>query len=294
MAKNQVGKKLVSGCFIKDNMHLKHTVIFYCVCLFSFFGFAHKKDVIVIENKSIPLIEKEAILILPGFGSKIHGVKDIKNYFSHKGYDVYIPHYIGRDSLQQCVINVNAFIEKHQLLQYKKVHVFSYIAGSWVINLWLQQHPVNNIASVVYDRSPLQERAPCVLVKDNPIIIKLLAGNIMKKFSQAAYPSIINDEKNLGAIIENKVTKLIRKHKKTALSLGPINFNKDSLHQKFDDYLYECINHDEMYYHFDKIGEEILYFFKNGAFSKNTKKEPFEYDVFDKRFTNCLIPNGHF
>ena len=62
--------------------------------------------------------------------------------------------------------------------------MFSYIAGSWVINLWVQQHPINNIASIVYDRSPLQERAPYVLVKDNPKIIKWLAGNIMKKFSQ--------------------------------------------------------------------------------------------------------------
>lgn len=294
MAKNQVGKSWVNGCFIKDNMYLKHIAIFCCMCLVSLTGYSHKKDVVVIENVSVPFAEKEAILILPGFGSKMHGIKDIKNYFSHKGYDVFIPHYIGRDSLQQCVITVNNFIEKYNLLHYKKLHIFSYIVGSWVINLWLQQHPINNIASIVYDRSPLQERAPYVLIKDNPIIIKLLAGNIMKQFSQTVYPSIINDGKNLGVITENKATKLIQKHKKTALSLGPVNFSKDSLHQSFDDYLYECINHDEMYYKFYKIGLEILYFFKNGNFSKNVKKEPYDYDVFNKKISDCEIQNGHF
>ena len=142
---------------------------------------------------------------------------------------------------------------------------------------------INNITSIVYDRSPLQERAPYVLVEDNPMIIKLLTGRIMKNFSQTPYPPINNDSKNLGIIIENKATRLILKHKKTALSLGPIIFNKDSLKQACDDYLYEYINHDEMYYKFDKIGPEILYFFKNGVFSKDVRKSPYDFNLFEKQ-----------
>lgn len=249
--------------------------------------FAHRKDIIVIEDTSIPLSQKEAILILPGFGSKIHGVKDIRDFFIHKGYDVYIPHYIGRDSLQQCVFNLNIFIEKHHLLNYKKLHVFSYIAGSWVLNMWLQKHSVNNIASIVYDRSPFQERAPYVLVKDKPLLIKLVVGKIMYDFSQTLYPTNANDSKNIGIIIENKPTQLILKHKKTALMLGEFTFSKDSLKQPCDDYLYECINHDEMYFQFSNIGPEILNFFKNGNFSSYVRKEPFIYDVFDKKNTDC-------
>ncbi|MBI3517728.1 MAG: hypothetical protein HY062_00025 [Bacteroidetes bacterium] len=268
-------------------MTTKHIVILSTMCFIVSFAFAHRKDIVVIENRSEPVAQKEAILILPGFGSKIHGVKDIKAYFSHQGYDLFIPHYIGRDSLQQCVINVNQFIEKHQLMHYKKLHVFSYIAGSWVLNSWLSQHPVNNIASIVYDRSPMQERAPYVLVKDNPLVIRLLAGTIMKKFSETPYPAINNDGKNIGIIIENKATKLIRKHQKTALSLGPVSFNKDSLHQACDDYLYECIDHDEMYYRFDTIGVEILYFFKNGVFSTHVRHQPYTYDFWDKRIGDC-------
>ncbi len=268
-------------------MHLKHILALALVCLCSFWGLAHRKDVVRIQNPSVPLSEKEAILILPGFGSKVHGVKDIEKWFSNKGYDLYIPHYIGRDSLQQCVYNVNAFMEEHKLLSYKKLHVFSYIAGSWVFNLWLQQHPVNNIVSIVYDRSPFQERAPYALVKDNPLLIKLIAGKIMKNFAAFPYPVVANDQKSLGIIIENKATKLIRRHKKTALSLGPVSFNKDSLRQPCDDYMYECIDHDEMYYKLDAVGTEILYFFKNGHFSAAAKKEPRTYDYWDKRLTDC-------
>lgn len=275
-------------------MLLKQTIVLCMICLLPFIGVAHKKDIVIIDNTILPLSEKEAILILPGFGSKIHGVKDITSYFSHKGYDLYIPHYIGKDSLQQCVVTLNNFLETHKLLQYKKLHVFSYIAGSWVLNLWLQQHPINNIVSIVYDRSPLQERAPYVLVKDNPVIIKLLAGSILKEFSVTPYPTIKNDAKYLGIIIETKSTKLIRKHKKRALSLGPINFTVDSLRQPCDDYLYECINHDEMYYRFEKIGAEIIYFFKNGTFSKDANKIVYDHNVFDKDIKDCGASNRHF
>ena len=268
-------------------MKLKYGLLFCLISAHSLYVVAQKKDIFSIENNSIPISEKEAILILPGFGSKIHGVKHIKNFFSHKGYDLFIPHYIGRDSLQQCVITLNNFLESHHLLKYKKIHVLSYIAGSWVINLWIQQHPTNNIASIIYDRSPLQERAPYVLVKDKPKLIKFLAGNIMKQFSQTPYPTINNDEKKLGIIIENKSTKLIRKHKKTTLSLGPINFNKDSLHQSCDDYFYACINHDEMYYKFETIGDEIVLFFKSGSFSANAQKLNFQFDIWDKHVFDC-------
>lgn len=286
MVKKLPGKRWVSGYFIKDKMSFKHMIMFSMMCFYSSL-FAHKKDVVIIESSTKVISEKEAILILPGFGSKIHGVKDIAAYFSNKGYDLYIPHYIGRNSLQECVATVDEFINKYNLLHYKKLHVFSYIAGSWVINLWVQQHPINNIASIVYDRSPLQERAPFVLVQDNRQLIKLLAGNIMKEFSKTPYPSIQNDQKKLGVIIENKTTKLIRKHKKSALSLGPIRFEKDSLNQSYDDYFYSCINHDEMYFEFDKIGPEILLFFKNGNFSNDVKKVPYFYDFWDKALSDC-------
>jgi len=275
-------------------MNFKQIVVLALVCLNTTICLAHRKDIVVIDDASIPLSNKEAILILPGFNSKKHGVKDIRDYFSHKGYDVFIPHYLGRDSLQQSVNTVHDFMNEHHLPQYKKLHVFSYIAGTWVLNLWLQQHPQNNITSIVYDRSPMQERVPFALVQDNPFIFKLVLGKVLKQFSITPYPEIQNNSKQLGIIVENKPTKLFLKHKKSALKSGAITFSLDSLHQNCDDYFYDCINHDEMYYQFKIIGPEILYFFKNGTFSKEARKEYYDYNLYNKQIEDCGIPNGHF
>lgn len=248
---------------------------------------AHRKDIVVIDSVTVPASHKEALLILPGFGSKILGVKDIAAYFAHKGYDVFIPHYIGRDSLGQCVATLDTFVAKYQLLSYKKLHVFSYIAGSWILNRWLKKHPVNNVATIIYDRSPTQERAPYALVKDKPLLMCLFVGPIMKEFSETPYVPIDNDDKQIGIIIENKTTKLIRKHKRSALLPGPILFNKDSLKQVSDDYVYLCINHDEMYRRFDVIGEPVLFFIKHGHFPDTCSRKAVMYDIWDKRTAQC-------
>jgi len=275
-------------------MNFKAFIVLISLFLNATIGLSHRKDIVVIEDATISLSDKEAILILPGFNSKKHGVKDIRDYFSNKGYDIYIPHYLGRDSLQQCVNTVNDFMNEHHLSEYKKLHVFSYIAGTWVLNLWMQQHPQNNITSIVYDRSPMQERVPFALVEDNSFLVKLVFGKVLKQFAKTAYPLIQNDSKHLGIIVENKPTKLFLKHKKTALKKGAITFSLDSLYQHCDDYFYECINHDEMYYQFKAIGPEILHFFKNGSFSKEARKEYFDYNIYIKQIDDCGIPNDHF
>lgn len=181
-------------------MRSKAITILIVLCLNATIAFSHRKDIVLIEDTTISLSNKEAILILPGFNSKKHGVKDIRDYFAHKGYDVFIPHYLGRDSLQQSVNTVNDFMNEHHLPQYKKIHVFSYIAGTWVLNIWLQQHPQNNITSIVYDRSPMQERVPFALVEDNSFLVKLFLGKVLKQFAQTSYPTIQNDSKQIGII----------------------------------------------------------------------------------------------
>lgn len=188
--------------------------LFLFIYLFSFFSLSAGKERIHIYDATKAASDKEAILILPGFGSRSHGTKAQADFFFKKGYDVFIPDYIARNSINDCVINLDKFISKYKLRDYKKIHVFSYIVGSWTLNQWLIQNPKNNITSIVYDRSPLQERAPYALVKDFPCIIKILAGNIMKEFSKTPYPPITKQKISVGIMIESKATKLIRKHKK--------------------------------------------------------------------------------
>jgi hypothetical protein len=271
-------------------MHIQRTSFSFVVLLLSsllFLSFSPEessriKQIILIDSASAPRSEKEALLILPGFGSKMEGIKDIGRYFAHKGYDLYIPQYIGRDSLGQCVASLDKFIAEQKLGEYKKLHVFSYIIGSWTLNRWIRQHPVNNIATIVYDRSPLQERAPYALVKDMPFFTWLLEGDIVEEFSNTPYEPVVNDAKNIGIIMESRATKLIRKHKASALAPGGPDWSIAGRNQDCDDYFYTLNNHDEMYHDFGEIGPEILYFLRNGKFTEKAPRTKPSLDPFTK------------
>lgn len=260
-------------------------VLFLLPFLFSFSDESESrtKQIVVIGSDSIPRSEKEALLILPGFGSKLEGITDIGKFFAGKGYDLFIPEYIGRDSLGQCVQTLEKFFMAQKLGEYKKLHVFSYIIGSWTLNRWLQKHPENNIATIVYDRSPLQERAPYALVKDLPFFTRLLEGDIVEEFSHTPYEPVVNDSKNIGIIMESRATKLIRKHKKTALSLGEIDWTVAGRGQDYDDCFYTLNNHDEMYHDFDETGLQILYFIEHGKFTDSARRIKPDLDPFTKK-----------
>ena len=217
-----------------------------------------------------------------GFGAKIQGTKKIASFFFHKGYDVFIPDYISRKSISNSVSNLDKFILKNNLKAYKNIHIFSYIIGSWTLNNWINTHPQNNIKTIIYDRSPLQERAPYALIKDYKFIMSIVSGPIMKEFSMTPYPPIVTDKISIGLMIESKPTKLLIKHKKSALSLGPINWDVKNLHQSYTDKFYTFLNHDEMYNRFDISGNEILYFIKNHKFTDSAKRTPFTEDPFKK------------
>lgn len=230
------------------------------------------KDIAIID-KSKPAAEKEAILILPGFGSITHGVKNIRDYYINRGYDLFIPDFISRKSLEQCTRNIDDFINKYDLDEYKNIHVLCYIIGGWSFNLWLEDHKLSNLTHLVYDRSPIQERAPYVLVEDLPFLSRLVAGKTIKEFSQTPY--IVNsvvEQESIGLIIETVPTKLMLKHRETTEKLGPINWNVDGLMQAYGDYCYIDLNHDDLYEQFDEAGEQILHFFKHGLFKSSADR----------------------
>jgi len=258
---------------------MKNTLALF-ISLLYFSVFANNKERIYVENASKSISEKEAIVILVGFGSKIQGTKKIADYFFNKGYDVFIPDYISRKSIEGCVENLEKFIVKNHIKEYQRLHVFSYIIGSWTLNNWIQKNPENNISTIIYDRSPLQERAPYALIKDLPVLMRITSGKIMKEFSITTYSPIESEKIFIGIIIESKPTKLIRKHKESALSLGPINWDVKNLNQKYSDKFYTWLNHDEMYTRFDVAGSEIFHFIKNHTFTEAAKREPFSDDPF--------------
>lgn len=239
-------------------------------------------EVIVIENPEMPRAEKEAILILPGLGDGRKGRKHQKRFFENQGFDLFIPDFHDRKSFDGSVENLEQFFESQNLREYKKLHIFPYLLGTWVLNTFLQEHGLGNIATIVYDRSPIQERAPRTVREKIPLVGKIIAGKQVIDMSYIPYPPIPHEGVKIGLVVESKSTFLMRFFKKTGLGYGPLRWDAESFQQTHDDLIYTRLDHKQMYYTFDEIGAEIVYFFREGRFPKEARREQFDWDPFKK------------
>jgi hypothetical protein len=254
--------------------------ILCCLLFCVYSGSLLAQEIIVLDTISRKEV-KEAILILPGFGDSKKGRKHQKNYFQHRGYDLYIPIYKDNETLENCMQNLLLFYNTQQLEKYDKIHVFSYIIGSWTLNNFINEYGRKNIATVVYDRSPIQERAPHIAANNLKLLLRLMkVKKIMDEMAATPYPSIKNDSIRIGIIIENKATPFMRMYKKKALKLGPFRWGVDALGQPYDDYFYTWLNHDQMYDRFDVIGKEVLSFMDYKAFTKSARRVQYDWDPF--------------
>lgn len=234
------------------------------------------------SNKVNPLVKREALLILPGFGDKKKRRKKQKAYFEQFDYDVFIADYKCRKSFDLTVDKFAAYYETNGLNRYEKVHVFSYVLGSWVINEYIQKNGRQNICTIIYDRSPLQERAPKIVMEKIPLLGKIKVGKVLADFSNKPYPTLLMDSIKIGIIVETKATSLVRFFKKTALSYGPLSWQPSDLQQPYDDLFYTPLNHDQMYTRFDVIGTEIIHFLEKNRFTKTARRVMFDWNVFEK------------
>jgi hypothetical protein len=239
-----------------------------------------KKDIVMIDNPYLKKEEKDALLILPGLDIRSRGRRKMEKYFSDCGYDVYIPDFKVRKSMELAVENVEEFFFTHELGEYRELHVVSYILGSWVLNQFIERKGMQNITSIVYDRSPLQERAPRVVIEKIPWAGWIVVGPILRDLDAMPFPSVEKGETKIGIMVESKATSLIRFFKKKTLSYGPIPWDKPDLNLEYDDLIYVPFNHDEMYLNFDHTGPEILHFHKQGKFSSDARRNPYEWNYF--------------
>ena len=243
----------------------------------------------IIQDLSQPAYHKKALIILPGFGDRSKHRKKQAAYFAQKGFDLFIPDFRDRKNYQHTLINFSTFMQDYKLEAYDEVVVFSYILGSWIINDYINRHPDSRISSIVYDRSPIQERAPAVVAKKIPGIVKILRGKLVIAFTDIPYVPIEVEGRRVGIIVENKATKLMRMFRKETMRMGSIHFGSAQFNQSYTDLMHTCLNHDEMYYRFDVIGEEVLHFFERGSFSDYAKRTPYEGDPFKKYRCDCEL-----
>jgi hypothetical protein len=250
--------------------------------LFSFvFHTVEARNIVKRDKSTTAAIEdREAIVILTGLGSMNHSAKEQIRNFQNKGYDLFIPDYISRESLAKNAENLNEFLEKKELKKYKKVHVFSYIVGSWTLNSYLAKYEWKNLASIVYDRSPLQETIPGILVRDNPFFSWLLFGKMINDLADTPYQEMKKTSISIGILIENKATKMLWGKRASFEKLPPVSFEVKSLNQHCQDYYYTFYSHDDLYTDLKETSEHILDFFKNGSFGPGVSRQKLEVDPF--------------
>ncbi len=223
----------------------------------------------------------EALLVLPGFGYGRDGEKALRSLapeLAAAGIELFVPTYIDRGGLADSRANLERFIENHRLERYANLHVFAFIAGAWTFNPIAETRRLPNLATVVYDRSPYQERAPRIAHETLHFLTWLRYGSPVFDLARTEYPPLTSTEVKIGLMIETTPTAFIRKHEQTARSYGPFRFECQAFMQRYDDCVYLDMAHDELYAGFAAAWPELLAFMRNGRFSDGANRTPPDRD----------------
>ena len=248
----------------------------------------YSQDIVLIDA-SENISKKQALVILNGFGDSKKNRKIQKEFFKGRGYDLFIPEYIERESIELSASAFSYFYEKNNLDEYKELKFLCYIIGGFVLNQHIEKNGKGKITTIIYDRSPTQERAPRVATERLPFISQILYGKVLADFSEKNINPLSNaNGLTIGVIIENKATRLMRFFKKTSDSYGNYNYNAEEIEMNLDDFLHTYLDHDLMYKRFDVIGQEIFYFLEKGRFTENAKRVKYNWDPFKKLKKNDI------
>jgi hypothetical protein len=226
------------------------------------------------------LIKKEAILIIPGLNKFFHGTEKIKEFYNNNGYDLFIFDFKGRYSLLENQEKLELFYKKHRLNKYHSLHVLSYIVGAWILNPLIKKLPHENLKTIIYDRSPIQESIRELITHIPEGVNDYLFYGIIDDFTYTSYTPVSLKGVNIGIIIENRPTNMAKNLEKYIRKLGPLNFNPNQFSQNYNDYFYIWANHDDMYVQYEGIVPEVFYFIKHGHFSSAVKRKPVDADPF--------------
>ena len=221
---------------------------------------------------------REALLILPGFGYTAKGERGLRALSSTmraEGLDLYVPDYVARRGLAHSRANLRRFIAEQRIDRYQRVHVFSFIAGGWTVNPLLADTEVlPNLATVIYDRSPYQERAPRIAAEKLGPLAWVRHGKVLFEIARTPYAPLPRRNVKVGLLVETEPTPFIKRFAETARSHGPYSFNCDALAQPFDDCMFVPLNHSQLYGHFADTWPDVRAFIKNGRFTDAANRTP--------------------
>lgn len=221
--------------------------------------------------------QREALLVLPGFGYS----RDAQRVFrasarslAEEGFDLYVPSYIERGGLDESRETLREFLRDHRLDQYERLHVFAFIAGAWTLNPLLAQERPPNLVTVIYDRSPMQERAPRIAADRLRFLTWLRYGRPVFDMARTPYAPVTPPGARIGIMVETRPTGLIKRYANAARSYGPFDFGCDSFGQRHDDCAYLAMSHDDLYVRFQELHGEILSFVRTGRFTPEAIRVP--------------------
>ena len=219
---------------------------------------------------------REALVILPGFGYNTAGERAIRALapsMREAGLDLYVPRYIQRSGLDDSREQLRRFLRDHRLDRYERVHVFAFLAGGWTFNALAEDGTVlPNLATVVYDRSPYQERAPRIAAEKLRLLARLRYGPVLFDMAKAPYPPLPRADIRVGLVVETVPTGFVKRFRTTARSYGPFAFECGAFAQPHDDCMFAAMSHDELYTRFGEIWPELHAFIREGRFTPTAKR----------------------
>ena len=219
----------------------------------------------------------DALLVLPGFGYGRTADKPFRSLAAStadEGVDLYVAPFITRSGLASSRAKLARFVRENHLDRYERLHVFAFIAGAWTLNPLVERHELPNLVSVIYDRSPFQERAPRVAADELRFLAWVRYGSTVFDVARTPYPPLTVPAVKVAIVVESTPTPFIQRYDSAARQYGPYAFECDSFLQRYDDCLYLPMNHDELYVRFAEVWPELVTFIRTGRFSDAANRTP--------------------
>jgi len=219
----------------------------------------------------------EALLVLPGFGyggAGEHAFRSLAPSIAAEGMDLYLPTFVSRGGLEESRERLRRFVRDNRLDRYERVHVFAFLAGGWTVNPLVEADTLPNLATVVYDRSPYQERAPRIALEKLRFLTWLKYGSVVFDVARTPYPPTKAPGVRVGLIVETMPTSFIRRFAGSARRQGPYHFECDAFRQRYDDCSYVAMNHNELYARFAEVWPEVRSFIRTGGFTAAANRTP--------------------
>jgi hypothetical protein len=219
----------------------------------------------------------DALLVLPGFGYSRAGEQAFRSLaptLAAEGVDLYLPTFVSRSGLEESRARLRGFIRENRLGRYNRVHVFAFIAGGWTFNPLAETDALPNLSTVVYDRSPYQERAPRIALEKLRFLTWLKYGSVVFDVARTPYAPLTAPGVRIGLVVETVPTPFIRRYATSARRQGPYDFECNAFRQPYDDCLYASMNHNELYVRFAEVWPEVRAFIRTGRFTASANRTP--------------------